>query len=143
VNSPLSINFRMPESVFMKLGTCIMAFEPIQTGHFINLCHQSVCLYVSLLSLLGKNFVKCILPFVASQRRGKHVPEAKNTSNERRIVGRFCLLVCLCIPLSLLCKSSVKTFPPQRRIFGGVVFYMVFPELPVYFTLKTLDYSAL
>jgi hypothetical protein len=31
----------------------------------------------------------------------------------------------LCIPLSLLGNNSVKTFPQQRRIFGGVVFYTV------------------
>jgi hypothetical protein len=31
----------------------------------------------------------------------------------------------LCIPLSLLGNNSVKTFPRQRRIGGGVVFYAV------------------
>jgi hypothetical protein len=37
----------------------------------------------------------------------------------------MCLWVCQCIPLSLLGNNSVKTFPRQRRIVGGVVFYAV------------------
>jgi hypothetical protein len=31
----------------------------------------------------------------------------------------------LCIPLSLLGKNSVKTFPRERKIVGGAVFYAV------------------
>jgi hypothetical protein len=31
--------------------------------------------------------------------------------------------VCLCIPLSLLGNNSVKKFPWQRKIVGGIVFY--------------------
>jgi hypothetical protein len=80
----------------------------------------SVC--VSLLSLLGKGSVKCISPFIARQRLGKHVPAATNTRDSRRL-GRVCLWVCLCIPVSFLDNSSVKTFLLQRRIVGGVVFY--------------------
>jgi hypothetical protein len=34
-------------------------------------------------------------------------------------------MVCLCILVSLLGNNSVKTFPWQRRIVGGVVFYVV------------------
>jgi hypothetical protein len=64
----------------------------------------------------------CIPPVVASQQLCKHVPAARNTRNNRRIVGPVCLWVCLCIPLSLG-KSAVKTFLRQRRIFGGIVFY--------------------
>jgi hypothetical protein len=85
-------------------------------------CFPSVFMpvYVSLLSLIGKDSIKCIR-FIARQRLGKHIPAATNTRNNRRIVGR----VCLCIPLSLLGKKSVKTFPLQRRISGGVVLYKV------------------
>jgi hypothetical protein len=83
----------------------------------------SVC--VSLLSLLRKTWIKCILPFIARQRLGKHVPAATNTHNNRRIYGRVCLWVCLCIPLSLLGNISVKKFPRQRRIVRGVVLYAV------------------
>jgi hypothetical protein len=73
---------------------------------------------------------------VARQRLGKHVPEAMNTHNNRRIVGSdiFCavlvistksLWVCLYIPVSLLDKDSVNTFPRQRIFVGGFVFCAV------------------
>jgi hypothetical protein len=78
----------------------------------------SVCMsvYVSLLSLLGTGSVKCICPFFARQRLGKHVPGAMNTRNNTRVVGRACLWVCLCIPLSLLGNNSVKTFSRRREL---------------------------
>jgi hypothetical protein len=74
----------------------------------------SVC--VSLVSLQGNGSVKFIPPFSARQRLGKHVPAAKNTSNNIRIVKRVIsyavrvlsqesLWVCPCIPLSLLGKD--------------------------------------
>jgi hypothetical protein len=59
---------------------------------------------------------------VARQRLGKNVPGATNTRNNRRVVGRICLWVCLCVFLSLLGNNSVKTFPQQGKIVGGVVF---------------------
>jgi hypothetical protein len=30
-----------------------------------------------------------------------------------------------CIPLLLLANNSIKTFPQQRRVVGGVTFYAV------------------
>jgi hypothetical protein len=91
----------------------------------------SVC--VSLLSLQGNGSVKCVPPFGARQRLGRHVPVATNTGNNRRIAGRVIFYVvhflprespwaCLCIPLSLLGNNSVETFPRQRRIIGDLVF---------------------
>jgi hypothetical protein len=58
--------------------------------------------------------------------------------------------VCLCIPLSFLGKNSVKTSSRQRRIVGGVVFYvvrvvsnegrrLVLPELLVFLSLLFND----
>jgi hypothetical protein len=87
----------------------------------------SVCvsLCVSLLSLLGNDSVKCILPFGARQRLGIHVLAVMNTRNNRRITGRMCLWDRLCILLSLLGNNSVKSFPRQWRIVGGVVFCAV------------------
>jgi hypothetical protein len=137
------INLWMPEPNFKKLGMHIMAPEPISTSYFINHSHQSVCLYVYPSCRWYADSVKCIPPFTARQRLGKHVPEAKNTRNNRRITGHMCLWVCLYIPLSLLGNNSVKTFPLQWKIVGGVVFYAVhvvskesrrlfFPELLVY-----------
>jgi hypothetical protein len=66
----------------------------------------------------------------------KYFPNLNSTCNIKRIFGhvifypvrvisRKSLWVCLCIPLSLLGKKSVKTFPRQRRINGGVVIYAV------------------
>jgi hypothetical protein len=104
----------------MKLGMYeyIMAPEPISTAYFINLSHQSVC-------LLGNGSVKCIPLFIARQRLGKHITAATNTRNIRRIVGRVCLWVSLCISLSLLGNNSIKMFTRQRIIVGSFVFYTV------------------
>jgi hypothetical protein len=119
-----SVNLWIPEPIFMKADMSVMAPESISTAYFISPSHQFVSICVSLLSLLGKVSVKCIPPFIARQRLSKHVPTATNMRNNRRIVGRVCLWVCLCIPLSLLGNNSVKAFPLQRRIVG-VVFYDV------------------
>jgi hypothetical protein len=59
---------------------------------------------------------------VARQRLGKHVPAAKNACSSRRI-GWTRVSVGLCSPLSFLGNNSVKMFPRQQRIVGGVVFY--------------------
>jgi hypothetical protein len=64
-----------------------MTTEHISTAYFINPSHQSVSVCVSILLLLGKGSVKCIPPFVARQQLDKHVSAAKNTRNERIIVG--------------------------------------------------------
>jgi hypothetical protein len=100
------------------------------SAHLNRVLHKSlplVCVSacVSFLLLQGKGSVKCNPPFIARQRLGKSVPAATITSNDRIIFGRVCLWVCLCIPLSLLGSNSVKMFPRQRRIVGGVVFYAV------------------
>jgi hypothetical protein len=49
------VNFWMPGPMCMKLGTQIMAPEPISTAHFINPSRQ--CLYVYPLSLLDNGSV--------------------------------------------------------------------------------------
>jgi hypothetical protein len=49
----------MPEPMFIKLGMCIMAPEPISMAYFINPSHQSVCLHmyplISAKQRLGEN----------------------------------------------------------------------------------------
>jgi hypothetical protein len=67
----------------------------------------------------------CIDPFVARQRLDKHVPTRTNTRSNRRTVRRVCLWVCQCIPLLLLGKNSINTFPRKQSFVGGVVFYAV------------------
>jgi hypothetical protein len=59
-----TINLRMPQPIFIKLGMYIMAPEPISTVCFINPSHQSVCLYV-------------YPPFVAKQRLDKTLPRQR------------------------------------------------------------------
>jgi hypothetical protein len=86
----------MPEPIFMKPGMHIMAPEPISTAYFINPSHQSVCLYVY----------------------SQTLEELLDTT--WRVCGSVCLP-----PISLLGSGSVNTFPRQRRIVGGVVFYVV------------------
>jgi hypothetical protein len=122
--SPLITFESLNQSSCMNLGKYIMAPEPNSTAYFINPSPQSVSVCVSLLSLLGNGSVKCIPPFIARQRLGKHFPAARNTRSNRRIVGRLCLWVCLC-RLSLLGNKWVKAFPLQRRIIGSVIFCAV------------------
>jgi hypothetical protein len=55
----------------------------------------SVSACISLLSLLSKGSVKCILPFTARQRLGKEAPAPKTLRNNRRNVGGFILWVCV------------------------------------------------
>jgi hypothetical protein len=64
-----TINYWMPEPIFMKFGVYIMAPEPISMAYFINPSHQSVCLYV-------------YLPIVARQQIGKNVSTATNTHSK-------------------------------------------------------------
>jgi hypothetical protein len=99
-------------------------------AHLNGVLHKSlplVCVSVcaSLLWFLGKGSALYIPPFIARQLVGKHVPAAMNTHSSRRIVRRVCMLVCLYIPLPLLGNTSIKTFPRQRIIVGGVVFRAV------------------
>jgi hypothetical protein len=124
----------------MKLGMYIMAPEPISTAYFTNPSHQSVCLHMyPYYCWQSYGSVKCILPFIARQRLGKHVPSSTNTRNNRIIVGRVWLWVCLCTPLSLLCNNWVKTFSRQRRIVGGVVFYAISSSQNFLFLLLLLE----
>jgi hypothetical protein len=53
----------MPEPIFLKLGMCIMAPEPISTAYFMNLSHQYMYPVI-----------------VARQGLGKNVTAATNTS---------------------------------------------------------------
>jgi hypothetical protein len=100
----------------MKLGTYVVAPEPISAAYFINPC---VCM--------------CISPVFARHRLCKHVSAAKNTLNKNCWTCSFLCGQCriegesvdLCIPLSLQGSGSVNTFPWQWRIVGGVIFYAV------------------
>jgi hypothetical protein len=97
----------MPEPIFIKLGTYIMAPEPISTAYFINPSRQSVSACVSFLSLLGKGSVKCIPPFIARQRIGKHVPAATSIRNNRRILLDACVCGSACV-FPYRCKATTR-----------------------------------
>jgi hypothetical protein len=58
----------MPEPVFMKFGMHIIAPEPISKAYFMNLSHQSLCLYEYMHPII-----------VDRQRLGKTVTAALNT----------------------------------------------------------------
>lgn len=109
----------------MKLvtHTCITWVHLSGVSH--NSSYQSACMRVFVLRLLDKASVKSISSFVPRQRLCKQASAATNTHNSRSIVGRMCLLDCLCITLKLLGDKQAKTFQWQRRIVGHVVFYAV------------------
>jgi hypothetical protein len=67
------VNVLKSEPIFTKFCMYIMVSEPNSTLHFINLCHQSVCIPITAI--------------FARQRLGKRVPVAMNTYNHRKIVG--------------------------------------------------------
>jgi hypothetical protein len=87
----------MPELIFMKLGAGIMALEPISTAYFINLSHQSVCLYV-------------YSPIVARQRLAKNVTAAtnKHAKIEELLDATFLSAVCVILKES---RSLVPKTP--------------------------------
>jgi hypothetical protein len=98
----LPIIFGMPESIFMKLGMYIMAPESISTAYFVNPFHQSVCTYVSLLSLLGNaRQIVSLFSLLGNGSVNTFSPPA-NTRNNRRIVGRVNLYA-----VRVLAKESV------------------------------------
>jgi hypothetical protein len=80
----------------------------------------------------------CAPPIVVSQRPIEHIPAATNKRKSRivervifyavHVLSNESLLVSLCIPLSLLRNSSVKTFPRHRRIVWSIVFYAPYQE---------------
>jgi hypothetical protein len=103
---------------------CMDVYPPYKLVECLKQCLRNLYLINSI--------IPCI---VARQRLGKHVPAATVTRNNRRIVGHVSyavlvvseenLWVCLCIPLVVARYWSVNTFPRQRRVVGGVVFYAV------------------
>jgi hypothetical protein len=64
--------------------------------------------------------------FLCWQRLSKQIPAATNACKYlEELLDASVLSVFLYIPLSLLRNNSVKTFPRQRRIVGGIVFHAV------------------
>jgi hypothetical protein len=119
--SPPPINVWMPKPAFMKIGMYVLVPEPIWTAYIINASHKSVCLYV----------------YVVRRQRGKNITAARNThttiaelldasfsiwsvSYQRRVCG------CVCVSLSFLGNGSLNTFPRQRIIVRGLVFYALY-----------------
>jgi hypothetical protein len=78
-----TINFSVPEPIFMKLGMHIMIPEPISTAYYINPTNQSPYLYVH-------------PPIVVRQRLGKNVTAATNT--HERIEKKCWMRRFLCDP---------------------------------------------
>jgi hypothetical protein len=68
----LCVGVYPPQPNFMKLGTYVMEIEPISTAYFVSSSNQSLCIFIALI--------------IATQRLGKHVPTAANTSKNRIIV---------------------------------------------------------
>jgi hypothetical protein len=100
----------MPATIFMKLGMYIIAPEPISTVYLKNSSHQSVCLYVYQLSLLGNGSVN-----VAGNGSIKTLSRHRIQIQQIRIVGR-------------IVSYAV-------RVVSRKVGYQIFPELLVLVSL--------
>jgi hypothetical protein len=77
------VSFWIAEPVFMKLVMYIVTPESISVAYFINPSHQSVCLYVYPLSLLGNGSVKT-LPL-----QQIHTQQLKNCWRRRFLFGPY------------------------------------------------------
>jgi hypothetical protein len=79
-------NFWMSDQIFMKL---VYHVTWARLNGVLHKSLPSVCVSVcvSLLLLLGESWVKCMPPFIARQRHGKHVTAAKNTCNNTHIMN--------------------------------------------------------
>jgi hypothetical protein len=147
-----SLRLRIPLSTFESLNqslwnsVCVLwNLSPCQRR--TSLIPPLACVFVcvSLQSFQGNGSVKFIPPFYAKQRLGRHLPTAKNTSYNTRIVGRLIfyavfvlskgsLWVCLCILLRLLGNNSVKTFSKEKLLA------VLFSILSVSYQKKVCDY---
>jgi hypothetical protein len=76
----------------------------------------------------------CTLLSLLSKDSGEHFPAATNTWHNRRNVGRVIFYAVrvlanetlwIGVPLSLQGNNEAKTFPRQRWIVGGVIFYPI------------------
>jgi hypothetical protein len=129
------INFWMPEPIFMKLGMNGMASEPVSLRVSIPLSLPSNSsvdtfprqwIHATIEELFDASFS---MRFVSYQ--GKVCGSWAPWDSEPRITllaranTNLLAWTRVCISLSFLGNSSVKTFPRQRRIFGSVVFYAV------------------
>jgi hypothetical protein len=84
----------------------ITAPAPVSTACFINVSHQSVCLYV----------------YVARQRLCKHVTAATNTRYNIRIAGRaFFYTVCVVPKESLVGLSGYPHTVASQRLGKSVL----------------------
>jgi hypothetical protein len=95
----------------MKLGTYIMASEPISSTYFKNSSHQSVCLYVyPPLALPGNGSGICLASrYIATIICNNRIVE-RVVFYAVLVVSNESLWICLYILLSLLGNGSVNTF---------------------------------
>jgi hypothetical protein len=100
--------------------SCHLSIAQRRTTYILHIC---ISLCVFLLSLLGKRSVNFIPPSTDRQRLGTQVSAAKNACNNRSIVGR--VSVCLCIPSLFPGNDSVKFFAQKQRIVASFVSYAV------------------
>jgi hypothetical protein len=97
VNSPLLTS---AEPVIMKLGMHIMVPQLISSAYFINLFHQSMCLYrYQSVSLLGNGSVGT-LPWQRMHATIEELLEVlfsiRSVSYEEEVYGSVCVTPCRC-----------------------------------------------
>jgi hypothetical protein len=133
----------MAVPIFLKRGISLTAPDPISIAYVINPFHCmckgwassalaprptvvycasipsiSLCVSICIPAIAARQRLGKADPFyVARQRFCKYVSAATNTRNNRRVVGRMSLWVCLCTPFLLLGNGSVKTLPQRGRHF--------------------------
>jgi hypothetical protein len=118
------LTFECLIQILLNFVTYIVTHEPVSRAHFINPSHQTVCPSCLFLPPLpDKGSVKCSPVSLWRNASINTFTAAMNKINNKRTIRRVFPWVCLCMPLSLLSNNLVKTFPRQRTVVGGVVFY--------------------
>jgi hypothetical protein len=111
------INFWMPEPISMKLGTCIMAIEPISRAYFVSPSHRSVCLYVSpiVASFKIRKLRQKSWTIIPSSRMWRRV-DLVWTDVSEEFIAICCFLLTL-VPRSriFLPRRWRQYVPPKRR----------------------------
>jgi hypothetical protein len=120
----------------MKLGTYIMATEPNSGAYFTNPSHQSVSVRLSPAPIFARQRLGKVLSLhsvLGSGSVNTFPRQQIHTTIKEMLDASFSMwsvfyqrTVCGSVyPPLLLRNNSVKTFPQQRRIVGGIVFYEV------------------
>jgi hypothetical protein len=75
----------------MKLDMCVTVLEPVSTAYFINPSHQSACLFVYPVSLLGNGSVNMLLQQQIHTQQYKNCWARRLQFDQCHIKGKYAI----------------------------------------------------